>query len=105
MTMNVKDYAKYVVDNMSRATIGNALRIGLKLDVEDGYNFLEFLKEIELYITTLVSQNKYDKNKCYAIFTIISEATRKYNSNINYTKKYIINDFIIDLWKIIEGKL
>ena len=105
MVMNVKDYAKYVVDNMSRATIGNALRIGLKLDVEDGYNFLEFLKEIELYITTLVSQNKYDKNKCYAICTIISEATRKYNSNINYTKKYIINDFIIDLWKIIEGKL
>lgn len=97
-----KDYAKYIINNINRAVIGNALQIGNKIDTQDGYAFTELLNNIQDYLVELLSQNKIDKDKCYSIFYIVKESLKKYNSNFKYVKKYIINDFIIELWKIMH---
>ena len=46
--MNVQEFAKYVITNMHRATLSNALNISTKLDTEGFYKFNEFL-ELALY--------------------------------------------------------
>ena len=99
--MNTKEYAKYVVDNMHRATLPNALNIAKKFDVD--YNFEEFLTEMELYVQSLIQQNKFDIHKCYRMCIIIQNTLSKYKSEIKYNKTFIFNDFIIDLWKVFDG--
>lgn len=99
--MEVNEFAKFVIDNMHKATVGNALNIALKLDNPEYYAFDSFLIELEKYCTTIL-QDGFNKNKCYSIFTLINNTLNKYNSPIKYNKTFIINDFIIDLWRIMN---
>ena len=59
--MDVVEYAKYVINNMSRATIGNALNISNKFSNE--YDFKEFLVSISKYLETLLATNSFSKAK------------------------------------------
>ena len=101
--MTVEDYAKYVINNITRATIGNALKISDKLDTDNNYKFLDFINYFSTYICELNKDGKLNNDKFYSIMYIINNCINKYNSNINYNKRFIINDFIIDFWKIMEG--
>lgn len=100
--MNTHDYSRYIINNITRATIGNALKISDKIDTE--YKFLDMLNEICLYIDELIINGNLNKECCYSIYYIINKYKKQYNSSFNYNKKYIINDFIIDLWKIMNNK-
>ena len=46
--MNVEDFAKYVIDNISRASLVNALNI--TNNFTGTYNFIEFLDYMQKYI-------------------------------------------------------
>lgn len=101
--MEVNEFAKYVVDNMCRATVGNALNIVNKFNGPEAiYKFEDFIVEMEKYINKLVADN-YDKNICYKVFTLINKTMAKYNSTVKYNKTFILNDFIIDLWRTMNG--
>ena len=57
--MTVKDFAKYVIDNMSRASLANSLNIATKLDNPEYYGFIEFLNEMEYdYLFDIDDTNK-----------------------------------------------
>ena len=99
--MEIYDYAKYIINNITRATIGNALKISDKID--STYKFIDLINNICKYIDELILNNRLEKEKCYSIYYIINKYTKLYNSQFS-TKKYIINDFIIDLWKIMNSK-
>lgn len=102
--MSISDYARYIINNITRATIGNALRIGDKIDIDGGYKFDELLNNICIYIDELILNKNLSKEKCYSIYYIINLYKKQYLSEIKYNKKYIINSFIIDLWKIMNSK-
>lgn len=99
--MEVAEFAKHVIDNMHKATVGNALNIALKLDNPEFYSFKVFLNEMEKYCYQVL-QDGFNKQKCYCIFALINKTLKKYNSEIKYNKTFIINDFVIDLWRIMN---
>jgi hypothetical protein len=99
--MTLDEYAKYIVDNMGRATLTNALTISSKFDTE--YNFNDLLISMQKYISTLIDNDKFNKDKCYNLFSAISQSLKKYRSNVKYNKLFIYNDFIIDIWRIFNG--
>ena len=100
--MTVEEFSKYVIDNMPRATIGNALNISLRINGTE-YEFPSFIKGVEAYISECLIKGKGVKEKSYGIFYICNKYLKQYNSSFNYNKEYIINDFIIDLWRIMNG--
>lgn len=100
--MEVNEFAKFVLDNLTRATIGNTLNISNKLDCPDYYKFIDFLDEIQKYTEKLLLDG-FDKNKCYEILVLANKTLKKYKSEVKYNKTYIINDFVIDLWRIMNG--
>lgn len=100
--MEVNEFAKFVLDNLTRATIGNTLNISNKLDCSDYYKFTDFLEEIQKYTEKLLLDG-FDKNKCYEILVLVNKTLKKYKSEVKYNKTYIINDFVINLWRIMNG--
>lgn len=100
--MNVQEFAKYVITNMHRATLSNALNISTKLDTEGFYKFNEFLEELYKYTITCLSDNRIESSKCYRILSLANETLEKYNSTFNYNKIYLIDDFLIKLWTILD---
>jgi hypothetical protein len=99
--MRVDEYAKYVINNMNRATLGNALNISNKFNSE--YNFIEFLNFINTYIEDVMVSKLLQKDKCYNILYLSNKAFKMYNSDFNYNKTFIIDDFIIELWQVLNG--
>ena len=94
--MSVKDYARYIINNINRAVIGNALKISDKIDVSGGYQFIEILNEIKIYLVEMTEKGLIDSDKCYSIYHIVNNSMKQYtNNSIKYNKRYIINDFII----------
>lgn len=99
--MNVSDYAKYFIDNIGRATLANVLTISNKFASD--YKFDEFVKCTQQYILELIKENKKDLNKCYMMLTAANIALTKYSASVNYSKIFIYNDFLIDIWKVSNG--
>ena len=102
--MEVKDFAKYVIDNMHRASLANALNIPNKLDTEGYYKFEEFVNNIVNYINESLSNNHIDKTEAYNILIYSNDWLKMYKSEFNYNKQMIIDNYIIDLWEIINGR-
>lgn len=99
--MRVDEYAKYVINNMNRATLGNALNITNKFNVE--YDFKDFLESIDSYILELLQLKIFDSTKGYSILHLSNKAFKMYESDFNYNKAFIIDDFIIELWQVFNG--
>lgn len=95
--MTVNEYAIYVIDNMHRASAANALNITNKLDNE--YNFIEFVENILTYIENCYNTKKLNNLICSKIIVECSIAINKYNSNIKYNNKMIIDTFILKVWE------
>lgn len=102
--MEVKEFSKYVVDNLGRATVGNALNIINRLSEIAPATFVDFVNEVIKYSETLMSNGTLNKNTCYKIVVLSNKILTKYNSDVKYNKTFIMNDFIIDLWRIINGR-
>lgn len=103
--MNTEEFARYVINNMHRATLSNALNITTKLDTQDHYSFEEFLIAMQVYVKECLNNQKIDSTKCYEILSTISKSLRAYKSQFNYNKIYIIDDFIIELWSVLDRSI
>lgn len=99
--MNVEEYAKYVVNNMNRATLGNALNIATRFVSE--YDFEEFLLFVNKYVGDALVSNTLSKDKCYTILHLSNKAGKMLKSEFRYNKSFIIDDFIVDMWGAING--
>ena len=97
--MTCLEFGKYIINNIKRATLSNALNICNKIDIDGGYDFNELVKSINDYTGELIATSKIDKIIAYKIIIICKDAVDKYNSSFNYNKKMIIDDFVIRLWE------
>ena len=102
--MSNKDFAKYVIDNIGRASLVNALNITNSFTAENSsYDFVEFLKEIQVYASILCQNMRLSSDKMYKIIFISVTALENYQSDFNYNKTMLIDTFIIKLWEIFNG--
>ena len=101
--MSCKEFGKYVVDNIKRATLSNSLNISNKIDVENGYGFEELVNEIYLSTEVLIENKRIDRIAAYKVIVACSDSLKKYRANFNYNKKMIIDDYIIKLWEAFNG--
>lgn len=95
----VQEFAEYVVDNMWRATVANALNIADKLDTDGYYKLDEFVKAVEAYIGTEKALKFLGKVKASAMVIACYNCLKYYNSTFKYNKRMIIDNFIIDMWE------
>ena len=100
--MTVKEFARYVLTNMGRATVSNAMNITNKLDKE--YSFEDFLQAIIDCVNEQLSTVKPNSEVASRVLVASYNARKKYNSDIKYNKQMIIDQFILDLWEAINIK-
>ena len=98
--MEIKDYAKYVIDNITRATCGNTLNITNKF-LNKEYDYKDFIKHLVEYVEEILVSGRISKDKCYSILHIANESLKALNKP-SYIETYIIDDFLIDLWRILN---
>lgn len=100
--MEVYDYARYVIVNMHRASISNALNISNKF--EDTYKFDDFLLNLQKAAKDINQESTVLSNDCLVdILSCINKSLKLYKSPIKYSKIFIIDDFIISIWKILNN--
>ena len=102
--MSVEKFAQYVINNLNRATLANAMNIADKLDNPDYYEFQEFNNYIMQYVGTESILNFLGKAKVYKILSACYDAVKAYNSEFKYNKRMIIDDYIIKLWCAVNNK-
>ncbi len=103
--MNVEEYAKYVMQNLGRATRGNAIKIVDRLGEGNDYDFLEFVDNIEKYVSANLSSSAPSSNISLTIMIAVNSARLRYSSNnARYNKRMVIDNFILDLWEAVNGK-
>lgn len=102
--MNVKEFAKYVVSNLGRATLANALNIADKLDNPSFYTFEEFAKCIDECVGDTQIIQMLGRVKIAKIISSTYDCTKKYTSTIKYNKRMIIDNYIIQLWRAVNDK-
>ena len=97
--MSVNDFAKYVIDNMHRATLVNALKVSDKL-ISCVYDVNEFINCSLSYVSDLFSCGKIDKEKSCRLSVAFFNCKKDYNSPHNYSKNMILNNLIMSVWEI-----
>lgn len=100
--MTTEQYAKFVIDNMSRATLANALNITQYIDTEDNYSFAEFVNAVADYLCGKIP--KMDRRGVLISADVLSVGNRylkKYNSDKKYNKRQLIDNYIIGVWEAI----
>lgn len=103
--MSVKDFAKYVIDNLGRASIGNSLNISQKFFGDNAYNIKDFIGFVDEYVASLMSNQKVSCIKGYKIYISGRNAIEKLeNTSIKYNEYMIVDDYVMSLWGIINGK-
>ena len=100
--MTVKEFARYVLSNMGRATVSNAMNITNKLDKE--YSFEDFSQAIIDCVNEQLSTVKPNSEVASRVLVASYNARKKYNSDIKYNKQMVIDQFILDLWGAINIK-
>lgn len=100
--MNIQQFSAYVIENMHRATLANALNIADKLDNADYYPFTDFTKSITVYVAGTEVAKRIGNVKMCRIIALIYDIMKKYNSDIKYNKRMLIDSFIISLWQIMN---
>ena len=101
--MGVEDFAKYVIDNISRATLSNALNISNKLNGGEYYNLDEFIVAIDKYVSSQLVNNKISKAAAYKILDSSCTLIKKLETTFKYNKQMLADDYIIDIWRAING--
>ena len=97
--MTVQDYAKYVVENMGRATLTNALNIVKSIYGEGAkYPFDEFLSAIIKIAGDLVANKRLPEVRAYQIIVLADEILKKLSSDTPYKPNMLADEFIIRLW-------
>lgn len=102
--MNIFDFTKYVLDNMYRATAANTLNISARIDKQNGYSFIDFVTNIDSHLQGYLQQGKIDSGKIYTLLANSYKALKKYNSEFKYNKDMIVDDYILEMWCILNDK-
>lgn len=97
--MTVSEFGKYVIDNMHRATLSNAMNIADKIDNEQFYTFHDFTNAINECVSKSLLESKIDCIKVYKILVAVDKYTKMYNSDVKYNHKMIIDNLIIEIWE------
>lgn len=97
--MTVKDFSKYTVDNMHKASAPNALKIATRISPGGEYDLTEFINGIVDYVNTLLSSGKIGKIKAYKVLIASDKCLEAFNAPFRYDKTMIIDNYIIDLWE------
>lgn len=101
--MTVKDFAKYVVDNMHRASLANALNITNKLiktaKAEPEYDFKQFVAEVDDYVRYAVKDEKINSICGYKILIATNKCLKKFESDVKYDELMLIDSLIMDIWE------
>ncbi len=102
--MNVIDFAKYVIDNITRATLGNALNITNKFiankDSKPQYDFVTFQKYVYDYVYSLCSANKLKPDTAMYVYCLGNDCMNKLQSKYKYNQTMVIDDYIMGLWRL-----
>ena len=102
--MSVEKFAQYVINNLNRATLANAMNIADKLDNPNYYDFQEFNNYVIQYVGTESILNFLGKERVYKILSDCYDSIKAYNSEFKYNKRMIIDDYIISLWSAVNDK-
>lgn len=103
MNMTAEEYARYVMQNLGRARVGNAMNIVDKISDGGEYDFLEFLAGVEKYANANLSSKSPDSRISRLIAIAVFRARDRYTSDTRYNKRMVIDNFILDLWEAING--
>lgn len=100
--MTTKEFSKYFIDNIGRATLVNALNVSDKLNNGD-YDIDEFIKECIDYISNLQTTCKFTLEKSSKMLTAFFSCNKDLNSEFKYNKFMILNNLVISIWEISNG--
>ena len=105
--MLLEDFAKYVIDNMTRATLVNALNITNKLSntkkSPDIYNASEFLRAVYNYLNSKLSGDCTDTIKIYKTIVATDKCLKSLESSVPYNETMVIDSYIIEIWESLNG--
>lgn len=99
--MTCADFAKYMVDNIGRATLANAFNITDKF-VSKTYDFAEFLQYVDDYVSEKLTSCK-DKIVYYKISIATNKARTMVSSKNKYNLTMIVDDFVEAVWEAVNG--
>lgn len=101
--MSCEEYAKYVIDNMYRASLPNALNIATSLIGDAKYGVNDFINHLITYVELNIQNNKMDKMDAYRIIVHSKDCLDMYNSEFKYNKNMILDTYIINIWEVLHG--
>ena len=105
--MSLEDFAKYVIDNITRATLVNALNITNKLSnkkVGEGiYNASDFLKAVYNYLLEKLKDSDTERISIYKTIVATDTCLKNLESNIKYNEAMVLDNYIIDIWSSLNG--
>lgn len=102
--MTVEEFAKYVINNLGRASLVNALNISEKLDNPKFYSVNSFILACVNYLLELQNSSKIIPKKCSRLLVALYNCEKNYNSEIKYNKKMVIDNLIIEMWEACNEK-
>ena len=101
--MNVQEYADFVLSNIGRATLANALNIADKIGDGKSYKAVDFVNSLLVSVDNRVSCGKLDKKVSYSVIGAIAECMKDLESPKNYNERMIMDNLIIGLWEAYCG--
>lgn len=102
--MNVRDFATYVLNNLGRATLANALNIADKIDNPQFYTFADFADCIQRCAGDEKIIRMLGSVKIAKIVSASYDCVKAYNSDFKYNKRMIVDNYIISLWRAVNDK-
>lgn len=100
--MTTKEFSKYFIDNIERATLINALNVSDKLNNNE-YNVNDFIKESIEYISNLQATYKISLEKSSKMLVAFYNCSKDLSSEFKYNRYMILNNLIISIWEISNG--
>lgn len=95
--MTVKEFSKYVIDNLNRASLVNAFNIAEKLDNPNYYSLEDFIHECILYLTDSLVNVKLKPIIACKLLSALFDCEKAINSGLN--RRMIIDNLIIEMWE------
>lgn len=97
--MNVEEFAKYVIDNLGRASLVNSFNISEKLENPKYYSLNSFILACINYISKLQEDSKITPKRCSKLLVALYKCEKSFNSEFKYSTKMIIDNLIIEMWE------
>ena len=104
--MTVSEFALYVINNISRATLQNALKIGDRLTFSESsekYAIVDFCNSLLSELLKELDSNKIPPTTAYRAIIACDDCLNRVKSCNSYTFQMICDDLIIQLWEAFNG--